>query len=308
MVACLLDGLVAAPNELRKEGRELHVRMDFRLVCERTNHGQDRALDGLLHRGVGLVRCPTEGLRNRCGVDLLGVGQRLGRSSHDLRQDHAGVPASTEQRRVSHLLGQTAPIGLCNRLLQGLGDGPNGQEHVRPRVSVGDREDVEVVQAGAVAIERSLSRTDELEDRVALAHQPLIQDGRTRKARTSSMVGIASDALGDSECFFDFPGLQAPGADVSALRAAVEQHADALEVRIEASLRRHHRVAPVVPEGRLLPADGADLGHRGGSLASAGVRPLGPEAEKRRRPSRGRFARRRRHGRSVPRPARGSRP
>ena len=41
-----------------------------------------------------------------------------------------------------------------------------------------------------------------------------------------------------------------------------------LEVRVEAALRGDHGVASVVTETRLLPADGADLGHRPGSVAN----------------------------------------
>src|ERR671936_1344120 len=55
--------------------------------------------------------------------------------------------------------------------------------------------------------------------------------------------------------------LEAARADVRPRRLAVEQHAYALEIRVEATLRRHHRVATVVAERRLLPTDGADLRH-----------------------------------------------
>src|SRR6059058_2651642 len=61
----------------------------------------------------------------------------------------------------------------------------------------------------------------------------------------------------------DLAGLEALRADVGPLGLALQQHADALEVRVEAPLGRHHRVAPVVAEARLLPADCADLGHSG---------------------------------------------
>src|SRR5439155_9221258 len=58
---------------------------------------------------------------------------------------------------------------------------------------------------------------------------------------------------------FDLAALQAARADVRPAGRAVHEDLDALEVRVEAALRRHHRVAPVVTERRLLPADGADL-------------------------------------------------
>ena len=110
----------------------------------------------------------------------------------------------------------------------------------------GTGKDIEIVQTGAVAVERSLRGPDELENRGALGHRPVISR---------------------SERFFDFAGFEAPGADVRSLGAAVQEDADSLEVWIEASPRCHHRMAPVVSERRLLPTDSADSGHDRGSLA-----------------------------------------
>src|SRR5207249_4515974 len=54
---------------------------------------------------------------------------------------------------------------------------------------------------------------------------------------------------------------------VRARRRAADHDPDALQVRVEAALRRHHRVAPVLAEPRLLPADGADLRHAAGKCS-----------------------------------------
>src|SRR3954454_10718837 len=66
----------------------------------------------------------------------------------------------------------------------------------------------------------------------------------------------------------DLAGLEAARADVRSRRLAAEHDADALEVRLEAPLRGHHRVAPVVTEAGLLAADCADLGHGGPRIAN----------------------------------------
>src|SRR6516164_3081314 len=63
------------------------------------------------------------------------------------------------------------------------------------------------------------------------------------------------------EGLLDLAGLEAARADVGARRLALDQDADALEVRLEAPLRGDHRVAPVVTEAGLLPTDCADLRH-----------------------------------------------
>ena len=59
----------------------------------------------------------------------------------------------------------------------------------------------------------------------------------------------------------DLAGLQAARADVGTLRRPADDDADALEVGIETPLRGDHRMAPVIAEPGLLPADGTDLWH-----------------------------------------------
>src|SRR5438270_12135368 len=87
--------------------------------------------------------------------------------------------------------------------------------------------------------------------------------------------------------------LQAAGADVGPGRLAVEEDANPLEVRVEAALRGHHRVAPVIAEARLLSADGADLGHRprmvakGWGQTPSGSDPLGSDPSSSTAPRRG---------------------
>src|SRR6266581_8719595 len=72
---------------------------------------------------------------------------------------------------------------------------------------------------------------------------------------------------------FDAAALQAARADVRPRGLPAEENANALEVRVEAPLRGHHRMAPVVAEARLLPANCADLRHRATSLAGDRAQP-----------------------------------
>src|SRR5690606_31897872 len=60
----------------------------------------------------------------------------------------------------------------------------------------------------------------------------------------------------------DLAGLEAAGADVEALRGAVDGRPDALDVGVEATLRDLARPRTVVAEARLLGADVADGSHR----------------------------------------------
>src|SRR5205823_14250714 len=95
---------------------------------------------------------------------------------------------------------------------------------------------------------------DDLRDRVTGDRDPTERRGERlgRVHRAIRPQIAASRLLRDRFC--DFPGLEAPGADVRALGLPVQEDADALEVRVEAPLRGHHRMAPVVAEARLLPA------------------------------------------------------
>src|SRR5438105_6329654 len=79
---------------------------------------------------------------------------------------------------------------------------------------------------------------------------------------------VARRAEAPLERLLDLAGLEAARADVGARRGAVELDADALEVRVEAPLRGHHRVAPVVTEAGLLAADCADLRHLRARIAA----------------------------------------
>src|SRR5262249_55430670 len=85
--------------------------------------------------------------------------------------------------------------------------------------------------------------------------------GATIDDRAGSFTRSRAKRLRASDRLDDLAGLEAARADVRARGLAVDQRADALQVGVEAPLRRPHRVAPVVTERRLLPADGADLRH-----------------------------------------------
>src|SRR4051794_34524476 len=71
----------------------------------------------------------------------------------------------------------------------------------------------------------------------------------------------ASALAGRADVLGDLAGLEAAGADVDPLRAAVDDRADPLDVRVPAALRAPVRVAHVHAERRVLPADLAHCCH-----------------------------------------------
>ena len=73
-----------------------------------------------------------------------------------------------------------------------------------------------------------------------------------RRPAAGMLDGLVPEVL---DGLLHLAALEAAGADVGAAGDAVHEHPDPLEVRIEAAVRRHHRVGAVVPETGLLPAD-----------------------------------------------------
>src|SRR6201999_358666 len=68
----------------------------------------------------------------------------------------------------------------------------------------------------------------------------------------------------------DLARLEAARADVHALRRAVLDDPDLLEVRVEPPLGGDHRMRAALAERRPLPAGVTDLGHRAGEYRSRG--------------------------------------
>ncbi len=152
-------GVVAAFDERAQEGLQVVVPARLGLVGELADHGQDRPLGRLADRRPGRVGGAPE--RGRDGAVFV---EALDGTTDDLREDDAGVAARSEQRGVGDV-----------RLprLERFADGAHREQHVRPRVAVGHRIDVEVVDARPVAVEDALSRAGKLEHAEALAHRPV---------------------------------------------------------------------------------------------------------------------------------------
>ena len=76
---------------------------------------------------------------------VLGVAQPLGNAAQDLAGDDAGVAAGAHEGAVGDCLGDVLHGGVGGKGLDLLDDGAEGEGHVGARVSVGDGEDVELV-------------------------------------------------------------------------------------------------------------------------------------------------------------------
>ena len=121
-----------------------------RLVRGFTGDGEDRAFDGLIEGGVQ----PVEPGADRAGEVGGGGAERVAEAfleaEEELREHHPGVPASAAHTRLGHRFGDAREREGCTDVAveraPRLSDGAQGEAHVRPRVAVGDGEDVEAVQ------------------------------------------------------------------------------------------------------------------------------------------------------------------
>ena len=142
------------------EPRGVHVREVLgHAVGHRAHRAQHRALGRLAHRVIGGVgRAGERGGHEHRIHQLAGARrQLLGGAAHDLREDHAAVAARAQQRGAGHgghqLLAPDHVERLAAEPVELLEHGAQGHGHVVPRVAVGDREDVQVVDLGAAALE-----------------------------------------------------------------------------------------------------------------------------------------------------------
>ena len=121
-------------------------------------------------------------------------GQFLRRAADDLGQDHARAAARAEQRRAGHHRDQLVAPDLVDHLavdrVELVQHGAHGHRHVVAGVAVGDREDVEVVDLLATALQLGVSRRH----RPLETDQPIGHCHIDTRARSESVTsGVPSD-------------------------------------------------------------------------------------------------------------------
>ena len=151
------EGVLTAAHQVEEQlaERRLPGRARFGLLRQLADHRQHRPLDGAAHRAVRRVARAAQRARGRLGVDrgLVGLAEHVGGTADDLREDHAGVAASSHQRAARDVARERMPAG-GRRLVDRVGDGAHGHRQVRAGVAVGNGIDVQVVDARAVRLER----------------------------------------------------------------------------------------------------------------------------------------------------------
>ena len=125
------------------------------------DHRQYRSLHRLHHGAVGRIGGGLEGLDHPWRVESV---RRLGRSARDppedLGEDHPTVAPGPHERPVADRGGHVAQFVV--HLGQFVADRPDGERHVRSRVAVGHRVDVQPVDASLVGAEEIAETPDDL--------------------------------------------------------------------------------------------------------------------------------------------------
>ena len=240
--------VLAVGLDLLREPRLLHVgQLGGDAVGHLADDGEDRALGRLADGVVGAVGRAGHGGADQHGVDQLARprGQLLGRAADQLGEDDAGVAAGAEQRGPGDAVDDLVAADVVQRdageAVELVEHGAQRQRHVVPRVAVGDREHVEVVDLLAACLElgqRALDHGTEAEE---------------------AGIGHAAVPVG----LGDLARLEAAGADVDALRGTGHRDAHLLQIRVEPALGRDHGVRAALAEGRALAAGVTDTGHCG---------------------------------------------
>ena len=123
-------------------------------VGERARDRQDRALDRLAQRRVGLGARPAQRIGDRGAVERAALAEPVAGAAHELREDDPRVAARAQQRGPRADPRDGGRLGLRARL-QGVQHRARRLREVRAGVAVGHREDVDVVDARGVPRKRA---------------------------------------------------------------------------------------------------------------------------------------------------------
>ena len=177
-----LDRVRTAQHDCCDQLAHRAVRMRLRLLRHLADDRQHRALDRLRHRRVGRIARAPESARQRCGIELLGIGDRLGEAADDLREDDAGVAARAHQRGARHFLPERREIRCVGRL-DLLDRVANGERQVRAGVAVRYGVDVQIVEPAPVALEREQRAARKLARSIDVAHASIVAQSAAHFAR-----------------------------------------------------------------------------------------------------------------------------
>ena len=133
--------------------RRVGGRDRLRLLRELAGDGQHRPLLGVADGGVACVARSAKRPCDRRGVDPLAIAHCLDRAADELREDDPRIAPRAHERGADDVSVQVA--------FERRDDRAHGLGHVRARVPVRDRVDVQVVDAGPARLQSGQSRPGE---------------------------------------------------------------------------------------------------------------------------------------------------
>ena len=129
-------------------------------IGSRPGNSEDGALDRPAHRRISEVGGSGQGLGECAPGGLVHLPDHIGHAAQQLTEDDSGVAAGAEQSATGQRIGRgTRGAGRIRHLDRRDRRRLDRQVHVRPGVTVGDREHVEGVDLGTAMPERILAGT-----------------------------------------------------------------------------------------------------------------------------------------------------
>ena len=151
------------------------------------DHRQHRPFDRAADGAVGGVARGAKRARDHRLVDRIALAEHVGEAADDLAEDDARVAACPHQRGAGELARDgLVPVGI--RLLERLDDRAHRERQVRAGVAVGNRVDVEVVDALLIRLEIAEREAGDLAGAVEVHDERLTSSMRTSTAATESPV------------------------------------------------------------------------------------------------------------------------
>ena len=152
-VGGIVQRLLAGGHHHVPQGGHIGGAAGSGFLAGHAGHGQNGALGGLHDGLVGTLDALLQSLHDVLGTGFLLAFQCLGEAAEQQAGDDAGVAAGTAQHGGSSGLGGFAHGAAVIQGFQ-LPDGSaDGHAHVRAGVAVRNREDVQLVHAGALIVD-----------------------------------------------------------------------------------------------------------------------------------------------------------
>src|SRR5436190_7891889 len=151
-LGCALQGGFGSRNDAAHEHAQVRLSAGVAgFVGCLARDREDRAFHGVVQRSVQPLEPHADGGGELARGDAQALADAVAEPDEELRQHHSRVAARAADAGLGHRLGdggewkRRVTVAVA-KLAQGGGHGPQGEAHIRPRVAVGDRKNIDPIQ------------------------------------------------------------------------------------------------------------------------------------------------------------------